>query len=352
MPHKISVILAALLSASALAQTPELDAAPAPAAEEAQAPAAAVVPFVFGVAPREVVQPAPKASPCSFVGKGLPADLMVIAAGSYAGRKLNFQIDQSGHNATQFDVAVHAERPVALLLAAYEPTVWSVGWTENTRIAAVFVTGYYRQVVAGLPKNVPVITSSFAEKAPCGYHIIDRSLSWVNPKARRIFGVEVTRVYDKAPNGVLDIVESERPKTGYMTSPEVTPESFYDKDAPLAGHAGLAVAVAKDLLRKVTAADIEVVQAHYQARAPRNATGRPDIPPVAGEKPGEAPKVQIPPIRDGYVVLGPFEYPAGLNGGHASAFVVPKGVPRPTGNPGHSTVVDLNSPVLCAGPAC
>jgi len=40
-----------------------------------------------------------------------------------------------------------------------------------------------------------------------------------------------------------------------------------------------------------------------------------------------------------YVVQRPMRFPAGLAGGHAVRFLVPKGVPRPTGDPGHSRVV-------------
>ena len=37
----------------------------------------------------------------------LPDHFVVFAAGAYAGRKLTFAIDQSGHEATRIDVAVH-----------------------------------------------------------------------------------------------------------------------------------------------------------------------------------------------------------------------------------------------------
>lgn len=48
------------------------------------------------------------------------------------GRELSFQIDQSGHQATQFDITVNSpEQPVALILGAYEPTVWNIGWKSG-----------------------------------------------------------------------------------------------------------------------------------------------------------------------------------------------------------------------------
>ena len=42
--------------------------------------------------------------------------------------------------------------------------------------------------------------------------------------------------------------------------------------------------------------------------------------------------------RGDFVVTRQTRFPAGLAGGHAVRFIVPKGVPRPTGDPGHSRV--------------
>ena len=83
---------------------------------------------------------------CGFGNLTIPEGLRVYAAGGSGGRELQFQIDQSGHEATQFDIAVNSPRqPVALLLGAYEPTIWNISWTEGTRIVAVLVSGYHRK---------------------------------------------------------------------------------------------------------------------------------------------------------------------------------------------------------------
>jgi len=48
-----------------------------------------------------------------------------------------------------------------------------------------------------------------------------------------------------------------------------------------------------------------------------------------------------------YVTRRKFTIPAGLNGGHAVNFVIPKGVDAPEGNPGHCILLNRNvSPVL------
>ena len=299
-------------------------------------------------------QASPRATSCSFADKNLPADTIVVAAGAYSGRTVTFQIDESGHEATQFDIAIHADKPVALLLAAYEPSIWNIGWTKGTKVVAVFATGYHRQVVAGLPKDTPVITSSYQDKGPCGYAYMSDSLGWVNPKSRSVFGKEAVRVYNKAPGGIIDIGESQREKSNYVTVPDVKPESFRDRTAPLAGTAGLNEAVSKGLIRPMTSADIQSVKEHYQVQAAKNATGKADIPPVAGASPSDGPAVRIPSLSTyrGYVVLKPFVFPAGLYGGNLAYFIVPKGAPAPTGNPGHSTVINLNRSAACTGPSC
>ena len=54
---------------------------------------------------------------------------------------------------------------------------------------------------------------------------------------------------------------------------------------------------------------------------------------------------------NGYVVLRPFQIPAGLYGGNSATFIVARGVPAPTGNPGHSRILDLDTG-RCSGLTC
>jgi len=284
----------------------------------------------------------PKQTICSFADAKLPQDFAIFASGAYKGRPIDFQIDQSGNQSGQIDVAVnYTARPVALILGAYDPTIWNIGWTPKTRIVAVLVSGYHRQVVAGLDPGVPTIVSTYDNQGACGYFYLAReNLEQVNPMARRLFGRPADLVYpaaggkavvgDALPEGVSLVTSSARP-----------PESFYDKNAPLAGQAGLDDAVKKGLLRPATAADV-------QAWADATAVTR-DEPPVAGQAAQPARRRTLD-MRS-YVVLKPFVYPAGLFGAHRAIFYVPKGVPVPTGNPGHSDVYDFNT-LSCRGAAC
>jgi hypothetical protein len=280
---------------------------------------------------------------CAFPELKLPADVAVFAAGAYAGRELPFQIDQSGSQATQIDVAVNSpNRPVVLMLGAYDPTVWNIGWTPGTRILAVLASGYHRQAVAGLQSATPQLVSTHDNKGPCGNFYIGDNNSGLNPLARKLFGKPVDLVFPAA-GGKVVVGDAWRPTLKLVTSPETPPESFRDHSAPMAGPAGLQDALRKGLIRAARSTDA----AAWKEALDKNRPAR-DEPPVAGKRPVSAPEHQL---HGAYVVLKAFQFPAGLYGAHSAVFYVPKGVPRPTGQPGHSTVYDFNT-LACNGSDC
>jgi len=281
---------------------------------------------------------------CGFSDLKLPSDFSVFAAGAHSGRKTSFQIDQSGHEGTQIDVAVNSpKKPVVLMLGAYEPTIWNIGWSKGTKILAVLVSGYHRQAIAGLEKNVPQLNSSYDNRGSCGYFYMSKdNFSTPNPMAKRVFGQFVEMVFP-VEKGRVVIGEPLQVDVKLVTSPEVTPASFYDTEATIAGPAGLEDAVRKGSLRKATAADADAwVDAVIQNSPQR------DIPHEADKAVRKLPK---PLIYNAYVVLKSFTYPAGLYGGNSATFMIPKGIPRPDGNPGHSAVYDFNT-LKCQGPLC
>ena len=291
--------------------------------------------------PQERAEPKPT---CAFSELTLPSDLAVFAAGAYSGRNISYQIDQSGHEETQIDVAVNSPgKPVVLLLGAYEPTIWNIGWSEKTNILAVLVGGYHRQVVAGLEKSTPILVSTYDNRGPCGYfYVTPDKLGPLNPLSKRVFGRPVDMVFP-AQNGKVVIGDPMSEKTKLVTSTDVTPESFHDKSAPMAGPAGLAEAVNKGVLRRATAVDANAWSDAVLQNSPQR-----DIPPVAGQG---IPKPPKPAIYNAYVVLKPFIYPSGLYGGNAATFFIPKDVPKPEGNQGHSAVYDFNT-LNCQGSLC
>lgn len=280
---------------------------------------------------------------CNLADVDLPDNTVVYATGAYAGKETDFQIDQSGNTATRFDVVVNSPgNPVVLMLSAYEPSVWQVGWTAGTRIVAALVTGYHRQGVAGLPASTPLINSSHDNKGPCGsFYLSDSTLTELNPLARRALGRPVTMVYPSS-NGKVVVGAPLPPKVEILTSTDVSLSAFRDPTAPLAGKPGLDAAVRKGILRVATVRDAQAWADALAKQVPP-----PDLPPVAG---GKA-KAPASAFYGGYVVLKPFTVPAGLYGAHSTSFYVPKGVPAPTGNLGHSTVYDHNH-LSCTGSDC
>ena len=179
---------------------------------------------------------------CEFAGLTLPENYAIFAAGEYSGRKIDFQIDESGNQATQMDVTVnYSSKPVVLILAAHEPTIWNIKRTAATRIAAVLVSGYHRQVVVGLDATVPMLNSSYHNQGPCGHFYVgenEKDLTKVNKMSRRLFGRPVDLVY-LAENGRIVVGDAIPMGSTLVSSGSIAPESFRDKTAPLAGRPGL-----------------------------------------------------------------------------------------------------------------
>lgn len=330
-------------TASMQAPSPSGDAMQAPPIATAMTPATATTgdgatkPFAFQ-APTVTDAPAT----CSFDGLMLPAEAKLFAAGAYGGRRLDYQIDQSGSEATQIDVAVnHSGAPVVLMLGSYEPTVWNIGWSSGTRILAVLVSGYHRQVVTGLPAGVPTMVSTYDNKGACGYYYVTaEKAGTLNPVARRVFGRPIDMVFP-AREGRVVIGSPLTASTALITDQSAKPpQSFRTPDSQQAGPAGLEYAVSQGLLRRASQADADAWLAARAARAVA------DIPPIAGGRP--AGRITM---HNGYVVQKAFVFPAGLYGAHSATFFVPKGVPRPTGNAGHSSVYDFNT-LDCSGALC
>jgi len=289
---------------------------------------------------------------CCFEGITFPKDLHIYAGGAYSGKKTNYQIDQSGHQATQFDVFVNSpEHPVALILGAYEPSIWNISWTKGTYIKSVVVTGYHRQAVAGLPNDVPILNSSYENRGACGYmYVTDKNLKKINPLAQKVFGKNVTMVY-YAKKGKIVFGELLHGNDTLYTSKDNPPHSFFDTSKPLAGEAGLNDLVSKNVLRRSTANDLQrwgklKEQAYKTMLKAKNE----ELPPVANAKNTRtsfAPRY----VHNGYVILKKMTIPAGLYGAHSATFFLEKGVPYPDGNLGHSTLYDFNT-MECNGTAC
>lgn len=265
---------------------------------------------------------------CAFTNLSVPTDLRIYAAGGYSGRKLGYAIDESGYEATRFDITVNSpSQQVALLLGAYEPTVWNVSWTKGTKIVAVMISGYHHQAVVGLEESVPVLKSSYDNPGACGYfYVSDTQSASVNPIARKLFQQPVDQMFPGYSDGKILVGDSLSAGQEVLTGSR-PPDSPGDRYAVLSGQAAIDSAVAKGLLRPATAADADV-----WVILGRSGT----------RKPG---------LYKSYVVLAPFSYPSGLAGDDAVTFFILRNGPRPSGNPGQSVVYDFNT-MMCIGQRC
>lgn len=304
-------------------------------AADARAPAS-TKPFAFAGTTTSEMQDAA----CVFAGLQLPTSTKVYAAVAYGGARQDFQIDHSGHSATRMDVAVNQpDAPVVLLLGGYEPTVWRVGWTPGTHILAVLVGGYHRQRVIGLPSSVPLLASTHKDHGACGdFPITAKQASALDPLARRVFDHPVDRLF-RATDGHVVIGAPLGAGVALVTDSSAKPAAaFRLPDSQLAGPAGLEQAVRDGFLRHADSTDTAAWQAAMRARSAKSMSA-PST--TAG----------APRLFRAYVVLRDYTFPPGLYGANAGTFFVPKGVPRPVGEQGHSTIYDFNT-MGCAGVMC
>lgn len=280
---------------------------------------------------------------CCFPDLQLPENAVVYAAGPVGneGWPLKFQIDQSGANAKRIDVKVNeTNRPVALLLSSYGPTIWNISWSVGTKLLAVAAVGQLRQAIAGLPKDVPQLSS---DNGFCdAVYMIPRAsseaakaknLQQIDTLTSRLFGRGVDSII-VITSGTAQIGKPQNNGAKMISSPQTSPESFFNAGAPLAGKPALQEAMQKGLLRKATYQDVKDWETQYAI-----ANGKRDVFPKDTTKSEPSPGKEYDDI---YVVLKPFVFPKGITGFKA-IFYVPRGVPYPTGNPGHICVHDFTN---------
>jgi hypothetical protein len=187
------------------------------------------------------------------------------------------------------------------------------------------------------------LISTYDNKGTCGYFYLNSNgQNPINPISRRLFGRPVDMVFP-VKDGKVVVGDPLETNSKLVTSPLVSPQSFHDKSSPIAGPAGLEDAVQKGLLRNATMADAEAWSDALATNSPN-----PDVPPIAGIG---TPKPTRPGLHRAFVVLQLFTYPSGLYGGNSATFFIPRGVPAPDGNPGHSAVYDFNT-LKCNGALC
>jgi hypothetical protein len=103
--------------------------------------------------------PASKSAVIGPILKNLPADLLTEIVGVYEGGGQQVQSVQTSsglRSARAVTVGVgRTDRPLALVLASYEPVIWDLNIVKDARIVHVLVSGLYESLVRGA-ENVQV----------------------------------------------------------------------------------------------------------------------------------------------------------------------------------------------------
>jgi uncharacterized membrane protein len=290
----------------------------------ASAPAPESAPAVQGPPPKVETE-------CTQWLDSLPSEFVVHAAGAYRGKQLDFPLGSSNHVATEFSVTVNDPgHDVVLVLAAYEPSIWTIRREPETRIAGLWLTGYHQQEVIGLPDGTPLLNSAHDSGSVCPRLLIGADNAAESSAIINGFLGRGPQSYVVASNGRAHLGKN-NDALRYVQDGRGSAAAFRDPSTPLAGDKGIADYLRQGSLRKATQADLDTWK--RAGVAPRD---------------GSAALSGMRDLNDRqflfrtYVVLRPITFPAGLYGAHSATFLVPRGVSAPLGEPGHSTVLDLN----------
>ena len=282
--------------------------------------------------------------PCEFRGLQLPSDAVVHVLINGATRTLPFGIDPSDEHAYVGDVYVNApgKRVALVMIGNSGPTVWNFYWTRSSEIAAVAAIGGSKLAFAELPKTTQVFSAHFGGGTACKTFSVSPGF----PEAEKRQVEAFTRqMYHRSADTVTHFRFSSSATVGerladidYVQTKDFPVESFATPASELVGEKGLRKLEVDGVIRKATRRDAELWLATWKAKHPAIAKR---YTVSDNELLGQI------TLWMAYVVQKPFRYP--LRTGF-SAFFIPKGAPRPTGEPGHSVLYDFNTGSCFAAP--
>ena len=281
---------------------------------------------------------------CKFPWVDLPREVVVLAAaGSGMWKPSGFPIDNSGMEAQVVEVVVNQpQRPVALLLSFTSSTIWRIRWTAGTQIVAVWASGSDRQAVAGLPASTPLLETDRATPSPCGdFGYFGSTFNGANAISRMAFGRPVMEAFTRHSLEAIWIGPPPAPGQVLQSSSDRPVGSLEFAAGWANGTVGIKRLLREGALRPALRRELDAWHAAWLT-----AQGAPPVDnPSRHGNPNDKLGDQV------LVVQRPFEFPKGLHGAHARRFIIPQGMHTPTGEPGHSTVMDWNT-LSCCGSYC
>ena len=273
----------------------------------------------------------------------LAEDTKILAVGTYNGIDLvpDVQLDLSGHDVKVAEVVVHEpDHPVVLVLSAYDPTVWNVGLTEGTNVTGIIVSGYHGQALTGISADIPYVISTHEVRADFDYFYAIRaepSLLRLNERIKAVSGgKELSHMTFEPTERIFEVGQPRTGAENILYPGDLTLDQFIDPSQPLAGQRGLDALVAEGKIRLATMADIE-------AYIDEKSEVFQEIAPGIRATPG----FHLPFT---YVILDAMTFPPGLFGAHSRTFLLPRGVPEPSGDLGHSRVHRIDISVADVAP--
>ncbi len=254
----------------------------------------------------------------------LTDDVAVLGVGTYQGvRPSERQLDNTSHGTTIAEVYVEMpDRPVLLVLSAYEPVLWQVDQAPGTDIIGVLISGYHGQALTGLQSQTPSFISSY--EVPGDFqptfvaHGTSPELLEANEIVELLTGRKMESFTDEAIDDIFFVGEAGPKVDDADRSPIDVWDEPYD---PSTAEPAIARLVEEGLLRPAT---IEDAQAWLDKHNELYASLDTELKTLSLD------------LGRTFVVTGEVTLPDGLFGAHSVAFIVPDDVPQPDEPEGHN----------------
>tara|TARA_R110002072_G_scaffold1901_4_gene15782 strand:+ start:2879 stop:5569 length:2691 start_codon:yes stop_codon:yes gene_type:complete len=264
-------------------------------------------------------------SSCSF--RNLPKDYEVHAVGTYKGLGLvNVTFESTSRNIREAEVVVNRPgKSTLLVLMAYDPVVWKVKRTSGSKVIGVIAGGYYAQQVIGLGNTTPILHANHKIKTDCPSiyaYKAGRKLDKAEKNIEKILGKKITKFITKPKDEIFIVGEGEQFKENQLVYKVEVKDSQYDIPSIPKGMAGLRLLEKQGKLKMATPEDID---AWVEAASKKYKSKGKDL------KVGH-----YMHVGSTYVIKKELFLPDDLHGGNSVSFIIPKGIPKPHGPPGHN----------------
>jgi hypothetical protein len=273
---------------------------------------------------------------CRF--KDLPQNFEYDAVGVYHGVRTEIPKDPRFKGA-RFVGAVTVRvtttrQPVVLLLTSYESTVWNIEAAHGAEIVGIAYSGDKPSMVQGeIPEGIKPI--GLTPDASCSNNGYGYGSAISGESFRRLQGLAIALAGTRLSTfqGINDPGQI-KGAPPFIVGPGATHLSDLSKiRAALQRHSPFGP-------------DNENIDKLIAQGVIRAATGD----EIFAWKSADPELAAYGLVRDGdadYTILKPFTFPGGMHGAYSENFILPKGVPMPSGDIGHNTVLKMDSSDGC-----